>query len=234
MDSTNRFLMEADSEQFPVGSSLMARRQTAGRGRAQRCWESPPGGLYVSTVLKPRELDGLCLLGALAVVEVAARYGVVALIRWPNDVYVGGRKLAGVLPQARFAGQKLDRAVLGVGFNVAQEEAAFSAPLRPTSTTLSRESGRVLDPTEVCGDYLDTLESLFEWLEQKGCPELAARCEPHLDGLGRDPGPVVVDGGGELVRRYPVVSGLGRRGELRFVGGESLDSLGPDERLRFQ
>lgn len=223
--------MDAGRDEFPPGTSLVASRQTAGRGRAQRGWESTPGGLYISTVLKPRELDGLCLLGALAVVEVAASYGVDSLIRWPNDVYVEGLKLAGVLPQARFTGQQLERAVLGVGLNVAQLD--FSPPLRPTSTTLSRESGRELCLKEVCAHYLEALETLYGWLEERGCAALAARCESYLEGLGLEVGPVVVDGGGEVVRRYPPVEGLGPQGELCFRGGEMLRALGAQERLRF-
>lgn len=231
--STNQVLMEASLDEFPVGSSLMARTQTAGRGRAGRQWESAEGGLYLSTLLHPTNFDGLCLLGALAVVRVASSYGVTSSLRWPNDVYVDGQKLAGVLPQAKFRGQQLERAVLGVGLNVCQPPIGFSAPLRPTSTTLCEQTGQKLAPEQVATRYLMELAELYDLLERQGCVALAKLAEECLEGMGGPAVPVVVCQGEEL-RRYPVVSGLGASGELLFEGGQSLHSLGPDERLRFR
>lgn len=228
--STNEVLMRASLEEFPFGSSLLALTQTAGRGRAGREWESVGGGLYISTILLPTEFEGLCLLGALAVLKVVQSRGVSAQLRWPNDVYVGQRKLAGVLPMSKFRGSELERAVLGVGLNVSQAESSFSPPLRPTSTTLARETGQEIALLDIAQDYLEQLETLYHLLEDQGVAALAQLAEAKLQGRGVAPGPVILKQG-QVSRRCPTISGLGPRGELVFEDGQTLSALGPDERL---
>ncbi|MCB9550918.1 MAG: biotin--[acetyl-CoA-carboxylase] ligase [Myxococcales bacterium] len=101
--------------------AVAAEAQTAGRGRRGRRWLSPTGcGLYLSYVARPAFAPSLGaalpLMAAVAVAEVVGALGVGAVVKWPNDVLVGGRKLAGILCEARGAGRDW-RAVLGVGVN---------------------------------------------------------------------------------------------------------------------
>jgi BirA family biotin operon repressor/biotin-[acetyl-CoA-carboxylase] ligase len=123
----------------PHGSLVTAGAQSAGRGRQGRVWAAPPGSsLLMSLVL--REWDSLLPLRAgLAVADLA---GEAAVVKWPNDVLLGGGKLAGVLVEAR----PPEWAVLGIGVNVAVDVAALPADVRGRAATLGRPAS-ALEPT---------------------------------------------------------------------------------------
>lgn len=124
VDSTNtraRRLAEAGA---PEGTAVLADRQTEGRGRRGRRWHSPSGGLYLSVVLRPpagpERVALLGLVGALAVsraLEACCHFP--ALIKWPNDVIIQGRKVAGILAEVAADPEWVHHAVLGIGINVA-------------------------------------------------------------------------------------------------------------------
>jgi BirA family transcriptional regulator, biotin operon repressor / biotin---[acetyl-CoA-carboxylase] ligase len=146
--STNdraRALAEAGA---PHGTLVTAGLQTAGRGRQRRTWVAPAGrALLMSLVL--RDFDPLLPLRAgLAVADLA---GARALVKWPNDVLLDGRKVAGVLAEAR---PQAGWAVLGVGINVALEPADFPPELRGTAATLGR---RPDDLDAALAEFLDHL-----------------------------------------------------------------------------
>jgi BirA family transcriptional regulator, biotin operon repressor / biotin---[acetyl-CoA-carboxylase] ligase len=123
--STNTYLRDRARQGAPAGLVAVADHQTAGRGRLDRRWESPPGAnLLASVLLRPACGGGdvhLCsgavaLAGADACREVA---GVEPVLKWPNDLLLDGAKLAGVLAEAEFAGPSLTAVVVGIGINVA-------------------------------------------------------------------------------------------------------------------
>ena len=125
--STNDEALALGRAGAPHGAAVAARSQTAGRGRRGHAWASPPGNLYLSVVLRPRlaptrlaGLAGACGLGVLRIADEA-------LLKWPNDVYARGRKLAGVLVEAARddAGELF--AVCGVGVNVARAPRGLDA-----------------------------------------------------------------------------------------------------------
>ena len=130
--STNDRARELAAAGAPHGTLVTAREQTAGRGRQGRTWIGPPGrALLLSLVL--RELESLLPLRAgLAVADVAADD---ALVKWPNDVWIAGRKVAGVLVESR---PQDGWAVLGIGLNVAVELAELPEELHATAGTLGR------------------------------------------------------------------------------------------------
>ena len=118
--STNDYAKEI-AEDVPEGTVVVARRQTAGRGRKGRDWVSPEGGLWMTAILKPKSspehVPKLVFVGALAVVDALAKYGIPAEVKWPNDVLVDGKKIAGVLSECKFN----HFALLGIGLNVNNE-----------------------------------------------------------------------------------------------------------------
>jgi BirA family biotin operon repressor/biotin-[acetyl-CoA-carboxylase] ligase len=164
--STNdraRALAEAGA---PHGTLVTARGQTTGRGRQGRSWVGPPGrALLLSLVL--RELDPLLPLRAgLAVADVA---GPDARVKWPNDVWLEGRKVAGVLVEAR---PQAGWAVVGIGLNVAVELADLPEELRASAGTLGR------DPAELESTLSDLLSALEHRLAEpapSALEELRAR-----------------------------------------------------------
>ena len=149
--STNTYVREQARQGAPAGLVAVADHQTAGRGRLDRRWESPPGAnLLVSFLLRPGCGAGevhLCagavaLAGADACREVA---GVEPVLKWPNDLLLDGAKLAGVLAEAEFAGDRLKAVVVGIGINV-----AWPGPPDAGGTCLN-DVGRVLAGEELVG-----------------------------------------------------------------------------------
>ncbi len=125
----------------PEWTAVLAERQTGGRGREGRAWVSPPGGLYLSVLLRPRfDKPGLLPLAAgLAVAEASAELGVRAELKWPNDVLVSGRKLAGILSEAASGAAGVEWVVLGIGVNVALDAAKLPPEIAGTVTSLRAE-----------------------------------------------------------------------------------------------
>jgi BirA family transcriptional regulator, biotin operon repressor / biotin---[acetyl-CoA-carboxylase] ligase len=125
LDSTNTYVRDQARQGAPAGLVVVADHQSAGRGRLDRRWESPPGANLLASVLLRPHCEGtdvhLCtgavaLAGADACREVA---GVEPVLKWPNDLLVGECKLAGVLAEAEFSGGSLVAVVVGIGVNVA-------------------------------------------------------------------------------------------------------------------
>jgi BirA family transcriptional regulator, biotin operon repressor / biotin---[acetyl-CoA-carboxylase] ligase len=161
--STNDVALALAAEGGGEGAIVLADQQTAGRGRHGRTWFSPPGnGLYVSIVLKPtrRLLDhgaGLLTLAAgVALAEaVEAATGLRADIKWPNDLLVGRRKLAGILAETAPFGT----VVLGYGINVGCK--SYPPALVDRVTSLESELGRPIDRATLCVEALASVSARY-------------------------------------------------------------------------
>jgi BirA family transcriptional regulator, biotin operon repressor / biotin---[acetyl-CoA-carboxylase] ligase len=143
----------------PSGSVVVARRQTEGRGRADRSWQSEPGGLYLSALIRdPPGPPGLLPLGAgVAVVDALRVLGVAARVKWPNDVLsLSGRKLAGILVEGR-SGPDGSFAVVGIGLNVAN-------PVPSGATSLALESRTLPSLARVEKEVLLALRAVLDTL----------------------------------------------------------------------
>jgi BirA family biotin operon repressor/biotin-[acetyl-CoA-carboxylase] ligase len=148
-DSTNERARALAASGAPHGTLVTAAEQSAGRGRQGRTWSAPPGrALLMSLVLR----DPPTLLPLAAAVAVADVAGQAARIKWPNDVLIEDRKLAGILVEGR---PQEGWAVLGIGLNVAVRREDFPAELQDTATGLGR-ARRDVEP--VLGEVLAALE----------------------------------------------------------------------------
>jgi BirA family biotin operon repressor/biotin-[acetyl-CoA-carboxylase] ligase len=174
--STNDVAAELAAEPHGEGAVVIANAQTAGRGRRGRTWFSPAGsGLYVSVVLAPgrarapdRATELVTLMAGVALAEGVERAtGLAPQIKWPNDLQVGGRKLAGILAEgvstaraaAPAATTGLMRVVLGFGINIATT--ACPPELRTRITSLETELGRPIDRATVCASLLTSLSRRY-------------------------------------------------------------------------
>ena len=159
---STQLLLAADA---PEGALVAAEAQTEGRGRLGRRWLAPAGtSLLCSLQLRPdvpgEHLPELTGVAALAVAETVAAVGVEPELKFPNDVLVGGRKLAGVLAEAREG-----RVVLGIGINVNVVEEALPREVDTPPTSLLVETGRELDRAELLVDLLARFERRYDdWL----------------------------------------------------------------------
>jgi BirA family biotin operon repressor/biotin-[acetyl-CoA-carboxylase] ligase len=145
--STNDVAREQAGRGVAAGFVVAADRQTRGRGRLGRRWESERGkGLYVSILLRPewaaRDAGRLTILGSVAMADaVEAAAGFHPQIKWPNDLMQQGRKLAGLLIETEPAGARIAWAVLGIGLNVNQARDDFSPEFRDLATSLQLATG---------------------------------------------------------------------------------------------
>jgi BirA family transcriptional regulator, biotin operon repressor / biotin---[acetyl-CoA-carboxylase] ligase len=189
--STNDVAAKVAIHSADEGAVVIADAQTSGRGRRGREWFSPPGsGLYVSVVLRPgRSLGGsgdratrlLTLAAGVALVEaVEAATGLAVDLKWPNDLYVARRKLAGVLAEA--AGGSDEPIVLGYGINVGP--VAYPPELRDRATSLESELGRHVDRAPLFVESLASLARRYDDL-------LTGRFDAILDAWrARAPGSI--------------------------------------------
>lgn len=156
VDSTNDEIRRLGLNGSPDGTILIADRQTAGRGRRGAKWVCPPGeALAFSVLVRPAEAKALwprlALAAGLAVAEALESYGVEAGIKWPNDVWVGAKKICGVLVESEG-----DFAIIGIGLNV--NPVSFPDDLVVTATSLAIETGSAVDRAQVLGTVLQRLE----------------------------------------------------------------------------
>lgn len=148
------------------GAVVTADRQTAGRGRMGRTWHTAPGKSLALTVAlwpgtDPAGFGVLPLAAALAVQESLAETGVTALLKWPNDVLVGQRKIAGVLLEGRFSGDEQHGLTLGIGVNVSQSREEFPEEIRDLATSIFAEAGAVPELERFAADLLNALDPLL-------------------------------------------------------------------------
>jgi len=123
VDSTNRVAKELAEEGAPEGTVVIAEVQTHGRGRMDREWLSPAGGIWMSAVLKPDlppyRVQGITLVAAVAIVEAIKEVtGLDPMIKWPNDIYLEGKKICGILTEMKGEADRVHYIVIGIGVNV--------------------------------------------------------------------------------------------------------------------
>ncbi len=188
LDSTNDEAMRWVEEGAPELGLVIAAEQTAGRGRQGRSWYTIPGAsLAFSLVLYPKErgtfiLPRLTALGALAVREaLQTYYGIPAQIKWPNDVLLDRRKVAGVLAEAHWSGETLKALVLGIGINVSSASirtvSSQGALLPFPSTYVEAILDRPVDPLELLHEIL---VELIRLRSRVGLPEFMQAWERSL------------------------------------------------------
>ncbi|HEV2368659.1 MAG TPA: biotin--[acetyl-CoA-carboxylase] ligase [Acidimicrobiales bacterium] len=191
IDSTNRYLLDEARAGSPEGVVVVADHQTAGRGRLGRTWTAPPGAsLLVSILLRPRvPVEALHLVtvavGLAAADACAAVTGVRPELKWPNDLIVGDRKLAGVLAEADLGTSGPPAVVVGIGINANWPD-ALPEELAETATALNRESGRPADRAELLVRLLGGLEPRYAALDgPDGRTELASEYRRRCATIGR-------------------------------------------------
>ena len=160
----DRAKIEAESG-APDGTAVLADEQTQGRGRFQRTWVSPKGGaILLSLILRPSPdvAASLPIVTSLAVAKaVRQATGLHAGIKWPNDIQIGGKKLAGILLDATLRGERIEYVIAGIGLNVGIDPAVHP-DIADIATSLSREAGRPVGRLPVFSRVMQEMESLYD------------------------------------------------------------------------
>lgn len=158
LDSTNTKVCELAHEGAPEGTVVVAQKQTAGKGRRGRSWESPAGtNIYMSILLRPQiavnKASMLTLVMAYSVGRVLKEKGYESVqIKWPNDLVLSGKKICGILTEAELHGQEIGHVVIGVGINV--NEKTFPEELADKATSLYLERDVEEDRASLIDDIL--------------------------------------------------------------------------------
>jgi BirA family transcriptional regulator, biotin operon repressor / biotin---[acetyl-CoA-carboxylase] ligase len=201
--STNQMLWELIDNNYHLPLVAIATQQTAGRGQWGRHWQSPPGGLYLSVALKldlaPSNAFHIIVFTACGITEALRRHDLPIYLKWPNDLILQKRKLGGIKSETRIQGDKITRAVIGIGINWLNPVPAVGINLE--SFTDKIDSLEKLAAIAITGIY-----SGYQAYLGKGIKSLLPSYLTFVQSIGQK---VMVDG-------CPgVVIGVSDRGELQ-------------------
>ncbi|NOZ22209.1 MAG: biotin--[acetyl-CoA-carboxylase] ligase [Planctomycetes bacterium] len=170
------------------GTLVTAEEQTAGKGRQGRRWFSPKGtGIYMSIILRSpfhtRRPEILSLLGAFTTATaIRAEADVQAEMKWPNDVMINGKKVAGVLGESGHGGGP-PYVILGIGVNVNITEEEFPPALKGTATSIRIECGREISRAALIASILDRFEEFYLRTEPEALTDLVMAIKPLCSSL---------------------------------------------------
>lgn len=209
LPSTNTYLFEQGKTGAAEWSVVIAEEQTAGKGRRQRRWESRRGkSILLSLLLRPslesRYLNLLNLFTALTLARYLETCGeknshpaLEISLKWPNDLFIRGKKICGILLEASFAGERLDYLVIGIGLNVNQDATDFSEEIRPVATSLKLASGQEWERESLLAGFLEAFYEDYRRFFPGNFAPLVQLYKQKVLFLGK---PVSVNSGSEKIR----------------------------------
>ena len=190
LDSSNTKARELAEDGHPSGTLVVAEQQSVGKGRRGGSWESAPGiGIYMTLMLKPEINPGnasmLTLVAAMAVTNAIRRItGAQALIKWPNDIVINGKKICGILTEMSAQFDYINNIVIGIGINVHNE--SFPEELKETASSLWIECGRHFHRATIIETFLEEFERTYAiYLETEDMEGLQAEYSNLLVNMGR-------------------------------------------------
>ncbi|MFQ5682015.1 MAG: biotin--[acetyl-CoA-carboxylase] ligase [Candidatus Binatia bacterium] len=182
-DSTNAYARKLAQEGAVEGEVVIAEAQVAGKGRMGRSWVSPPGvNLYLSVILRPRlspvHAPQLTLMAAVALAETVWSFiSFPPEIKWPNDILVGGKKLAGILAESSCETHKILFVVVGIGVNLNYLPERMPAAIKQSATSIMALMQMPVDRIAFTRRLIQDLDQCYGDLEAKGFASVAPRWE---------------------------------------------------------
>lgn len=215
-ESTNSDAVAAGRAGAEEGLVIIAESQRRGRGRLGRPWVSPPGvNLYCSVLLRPAlapaDVPLLTLVAGVAVADAVAAECPAVQIKWPNDVILEGKKVAGILTEMEVRAGLPAFVVIGIGVNLNATEDAFPPELRPIATSIALAAGHAVDRATFAAGLLNALDARYESLLRDGFSALLPAWSERDALRGRR---VQVRVGDEVVEG--VAAGLAANGRLQI------------------
>jgi BirA family biotin operon repressor/biotin-[acetyl-CoA-carboxylase] ligase len=170
LPSTNTTAHLLGRQGEPEGTMVLADAQTGGRGQGSKVWISPPErNLYVSLLLRPSLAPAqgplISLVAAVALVDTLRQEGIACGIKWPNDVLIHARKVAGILTEMELQGDVVQFVVVGIGVNVNMTPGELDrelGPIAPTATSLQATLGHEMSREVLLASLLGSLEHWYE------------------------------------------------------------------------
>ena len=177
VDSTNEYAKRIMNE-APEGTVVIADVQTAGKGRMGRRWFSPEGGIWMSVVLDGCDGGLIPLAAGVAICEAFQPYGIDLGIKWPNDVLLKGKKIAGVLVDVIE-----ERTIMGIGINLNVRE--FPDELKEKASSILIETNKHLDAQDLYHDLCRAIEDNYQLVKEQRIDELLGKWQCHSVMTGR-------------------------------------------------
>jgi BirA family biotin operon repressor/biotin-[acetyl-CoA-carboxylase] ligase len=190
LDSTNAQAYRLALNGAEEGEVVISESQEQGKGRLGRQWFSPPFlNLYLSVVLRPKippyQASLITLMAAIATADAIRHFsGLLPLIKWPNDILLRDRKIAGLLNEIHSEIDRIHFVILGIGVNLNTDESMFSKNIRGTATSLRIEMGRTISRKAFLQVLLQELERWYSIFIHEGSPAIlkAWRSRAHIKG----------------------------------------------------
>lgn len=189
IDSTNREAKDLADGGAPEGTLVLSEAQTRGRGRKKRIWFSPSkGGIYVSLILRPAispvEAPKFTLLTAVAVAEALLSLTRLNIhIKWPNDILVNGKKIAGILTEMSTEMDAVNYIVVGLGLNV--NTLKFPDEIQGIATSILIETGETFPRVRLIQEYLKWYETYYEMYKKTGFDPIISRWKDLSNIIGK-------------------------------------------------
>ncbi len=189
--STNVKAKELAAGGAPEGTLVISEMQTQGRGRKGRSWFSHPGGaicasLILRPTIPPSEAPTITLLTGVAVAEaLRSLMPLEALIKWPNDILINGKKLAGILTEISTEMDAIDYVVVGIGLNVNIPLESFPEDIREIATSILIEKGSHFPRIDIIRAILHCFEKYYKQLKQIGFEPIIKQWKALSDMIGR-------------------------------------------------
>jgi len=226
IDSTNTAAQRSAADGAAEGTVVIAESQTKGRGRLGRSWVSPPfRNLYLSVVLRPpiaaAAAPQIALVAGVAAVDAARHWAPHAAVKWPNDVVIDGRKLAGILAEMDADAERVRSVIVGIGVNLNTTAADFPSDLRDKAIGLRTAVGHPVDRVDFTDRLLSRLEEHYDLFVRRGFAAIRPLWEARASLTGRG---VRIDAPAQQVEG--TVIGLGDDGALLL-----RDAAGTDVRV---
>lgn len=190
LSSTNTVAKEQAEKGWKEGTVIIAEAQEQGRGRLNRLWLSPKGGVWLSIILRPKiaaeEAPKITLITSVAVARTLHRlYGLKAEIKWPNDVLIGSKKVCGILTEASTSGKNVSVIVIGIGINANFTLEALPDTLRNAATTLKEVLRKNVDREKLICALLKEFEECYELFRERKFKALLEEWRERTALLGK-------------------------------------------------
>lgn len=189
IDSTNQRAVELAKKGEKEGAVIIAETQSKGRGRMGRPWLSPPGGMYLSLILRPKispeDSSLIVFLTAVAVAESLKAQSLSPTIKWPNDILIDSKKICGILTEMKIKEDKIDYLVVGIGININTDLSLLPQEIREKSTSLKEILKKDIDRNGFIKTLLISLEKWYLEFINKGKEKIFKEWRSYANIMGR-------------------------------------------------
>ncbi|WP_294156302.1 biotin--[acetyl-CoA-carboxylase] ligase [uncultured Clostridium sp.] len=166
IDSTNIKAKELAKDNCPHGTLIVAEKQSGGNGRFKRAWNSPAGGLWFTLVLRPHiptsEAPKITQIAAACIYKTFNNFNINTKIKWPNDIYLNGKKLCGILGEMNCDMDSINYLVIGIGMNLNLDISVLDEDVQKTATSLKDEYHKDFDRNAILAEFLNCFEMEYD------------------------------------------------------------------------